>query len=68
MFEIFAERVKDLREEKGLSMQALAKDLKVSSSSIFRWENDQSDIKASQLIMLAKYFNVTTDYLLGLEN
>lgn len=66
--EILAERLKDLREEKNLSIQALARELKVSSASIFRWENAQVDIKASQLKLLAKYFKVSTDYLLGLED
>ncbi len=65
--ETFAERLKVLREEKGLSMEGLAKALKVSSSSVHRWEH-QSDIKASQLIILARFFGVSTDYLLGLEN
>ena len=68
MNEVFNERIKSLREDKGLSIQALARELKVSSASIFRWENSPTDIKSSQLILLAKYFNVTTDYLLGLEN
>ena len=66
--EIFAERLKDLREEKNLSMQALARELKVSSSSVFAWESGKTDIKATQLKLLAQYFKVSTDYLLGLEN
>lgn len=66
--EIFAERLKELRIEKGLSIQALAKDVKIGSSSLCRWENKQADVKGSQLIILAKYFKVSTDYLLGLEN
>lgn len=68
MKETFNERIKSLREDKGLSIQALARELKVSSSSVFRWENSPSDIKSSQLILLAKYFDVSIDYLLGLEN
>lgn len=64
----FAERLKDLRKEKGLSIQALAKETKIGSSSLSRWENCQADIKASQLIVIAKYFCVSTDYLLGLED
>ena len=64
----FAERLKSLRLEKGFSIQLLAKEVGIGSSSLCRWENEQSDIKASQLIVLAKYFGVTTDYLLGLED
>ena len=64
----FAERLKELRLEKGLTMEELAKATQIGSSSISRWEKCQADIKSSQLIILAKYFGVTTDYLLGLEN
>ncbi len=64
---IFGERLRELRIEKNLSIQALAKEIQIGSSSICRWENGQADIKSEQLIIIAKYFNVTTDYLLGLE-
>ena len=60
--EKFAERLKELRIEKGLSIQALAKEVNIGSSSICRWENCQADVKGSQLIILAKYFNVSIDY------
>ena len=66
--EIFSERLKELRQEKGLSIQALAKETKISSSSICRWENGQADIRGAQLVILAKYFDVTIDYLMGLED
>lgn len=64
----FAERLKELRQEKGLSIQSLAKEVKIGSSSLCRWENGQADVKGSQLIILAKYFDVTIDYLMGLED
>ena len=67
IMEKFAERLKELRIEKGLSIQALAKEVNIGSSSICRWENCQADVKGSQLIILAKYFNVSIDYLMGLE-
>lgn len=65
---IFAKRLKELREEKELSIQALAREIKIGASSLCRWENCQADVKGSQLIILARYFNVSVDYLLGLEN
>ena len=65
---IFAERLKELRQEKGLSIEELAKEVKIGHSSICRWENGQADVKGIHLIILAKYFDVTTDFLLGLEN
>ena len=66
--EIFAERLKELRKEKGLSIQGLAKEVKIGSSSLSRWENSQADVKGIQLAILAKYFKVSADYLLGLED
>lgn len=68
IMEKFVERLKELRIEKGLSIQALAKEVNIGSSSICRWENCQADVKGSQLIILAKYFNVSIDYLMGLED
>ena len=65
---IFAERLKELRIEKGLSIQALSKEIKIGVASICRWENCQADVKGSQLIILANFFDVTMDYLMGLEN
>ena len=64
----FSERLKELRIEKSLSIDALAKAVNISSSSICRWELGQADIKATQLIIIANFFGVTTDYLLGLED
>ena len=63
----FSERLKELRMDKGLSIAALAKEVGIGSSSLCRWENEQADVKGLQLIALAKHFDVTTDYLLGLE-
>lgn len=65
---IFGERLKDLREEKGLSILALGKLIGVSDASICRWENNTSDVKAEQIVIVAKFFNVSADYLLGLED
>lgn len=64
----FAERLKELRSEKSLSIQALSKATDIGVASICRWENGQADIKSDQLITLALFFDVTADYLLGLEN
>jgi len=64
----FAERLKELRAEKGLTCMQLGKAIGVADVSIVRWENRQADVKGEYLILLAKFFGVTTDYLLGLEN
>ena len=66
--EKFAQRLKELRIEKGLSIQALSKEVKIGVASICRWENQQADVKGAQLVTLAKFFDVTIDYLMGLED
>ena len=65
---IFGERLRELRTEKGLSIQSLSKEVQIGVASICRWENGQADGKGAQLVVLAKYFGVSTDYLLGLED
>lgn len=60
-----ASRLKELREEKGLSLQALSKIVGISDSSLGRWERDENDITGDNLIILANFFGVSTDYLLG---
>ena len=66
--EKFAQRLKELRIDKGLSIQALSKEVKIGVASICRWENQQADVKRTQLVTLAKFFDVTIDYLMGLED
>ena len=64
----FAQRLKELRAEKNLSMVQLAKLMGITDGSICRWENGKHDIKGEQLFKLAQIFNVSMDYLAGLEN
>ena len=65
---ILCERIKELRQEKGLSAVQLAKEINVSDSAIIRWENAQRLPNIMALVALAKYFGVTLDYLVGLED
>lgn len=61
-------KIADLRAENGnLSQRQLADALEVTQASVSRWEANQRIITGRNLIKLAKYFNVTTDKLLGLE-
>lgn len=65
---VFAERLKELREEKGMSQTQLAKATKLSKSAIGYWEAEKRVPNAEVIITLAQYFGVSADYLLGLEN
>ncbi|ASN59790.1 XRE family transcriptional regulator [Latilactobacillus curvatus] len=59
------QRIAELRKQKRISQSELSKAIHVSPSTIGMWETDQRAIKDNDLVALAKYFNVTTDYLLG---
>lgn len=48
----FADKLFELRTEKSLSSKALGKAIGVSDATIIRWENNQNDIKAEQLVKL----------------
>jgi len=65
---IFAERLKELRTENRLSQRALAAQTKISASAIKQWENESRIPNAEAIVTLAKYFGVSSDYLLGLED
>ena len=65
---VFAERLRELRTEKGMSMKQLAKEIKTTDAAISNWENNINEPKIPYLKVIAIYFGVTTDYLLGLED
>lgn len=58
-------RIKELRKEKGLRQSELATTLHVSQQAVGSWETGRTVPGADTLNVLADYFNVTTDYLLG---
>jgi len=64
----FAIRLKELRKEKNITQQELAKNIQVNQSMIARWEKDECEPTASAIVAVADYFNVCTDYLLGRKN
>ena len=68
MLKIFAERLKDLRIDKNLTTIELGKALYVSTSTICRWEQGVIIPNILHIYNIAKFFNVSSDYLLGLEN
>ncbi len=58
-------RLKMLRDEKGLFQNDIAKFLGVSSSAVGFYETEKRDMSPDTIIKLADYFGVSTDYLLG---
>lgn len=64
----FSERLKELRLEKGLTQTQLANEIGLSQSAVSFWENGERFPLATVIIIFAKYFDVTTDYLLGVTD
>ena len=58
-------RLRDLRRERDLTCKELAKFIEVSPQTINKWENEQIYPSMEKLKKLAKFFDVSTDYLLG---
>ena len=63
----FKDRLKELRHVKGLSQMQLAIKTNISQSAIAKWELGKTEPTSSAIITLARFFNETTDYLLGVE-
>ena len=64
----FSETLNDLLQENNLTAQNFASQLGVSTTTICRYLNDKHSPKLSAIVMLADFFNCTSDYILGLEH
>lgn len=60
-------RIKQLRENRGLIQEILASELGITQQMLSKYERDVLFIKVDVLKRIAEYFNVTTDYLLGVS-
>ncbi|MBQ8320588.1 MAG: helix-turn-helix transcriptional regulator [Clostridia bacterium] len=63
-----SQRIKDLRLEKNLTQTELANATGLSQNAIAQWENEKRTPNINAVVALAKFFEVTTDYLLGLTD
>ena len=63
----FGEILRELRTDRHLTQPQLAQEIGVSKGIISFWETGLSEPTASNIIKVAKYFDVTSDYLLGLS-
>lgn len=61
-------RIKQLRLEQNLSLRILASELHIAYSSLGKYERGEQQPSFETLIKIANYFNVSTDYLLGISN
>lgn len=65
---ILGERLKELREDKNLTQKQIAEKLNINSVTYLHYEKSQREPPLSLLADMAKYYGVTVDYLLGLED
>lgn len=61
-------RIKQLREKRGLIQEILAAKLGITQQMLSKYEKDVTLVKVDILKKIAVYFNVTTDYLLGISD
>ncbi len=61
-------RIRDLREDRDLSQTEVAKFLNMSQTGYSKYEVGTNDIPTKILIQLAKFYNTSVDYLLGITD
>lgn len=61
-------RIHEIRMSHGLSQEALAAVIDSTQQSVSRMENNTQAITAKALIKMSEYFNVSTDYILGISD
>jgi transcriptional regulator with XRE-family HTH domain len=62
----FAARLKELREERGITKKELSVAVHVSDTCVSRWENGSRTPNVDSIIALSQFFGVSADYLIGL--
>ncbi len=61
-------RLRDLREDRDLTQTVLARHLQCSQECYSLYENGKRDIPTDVLIKLARFYDTSTDYILGLTD
>ena len=61
-------RLRDLREDRDLTQQAIGDLLGTTQQQYYKYEKGIQEIPVHHLITLADFYRVTTDYLLGRDN
>lgn len=65
---MMSERLKELRESKKLSQERVGRAIGTSQQNLSRYETDVNIVPIDMLIRLASYYNVATDYILGVSD
>ena len=64
----YAQRLKDLREDRDISQATVAKLLGTSQSYYAQYENGKRELPLYRAIQLAKFYNISLDYIAGLTD
>lgn len=64
----FYKRLKDLREDNDLKQGDIAELLQTTKQQVSKWETGMQMMGVDKYVKLAKYYNVSVDYLLGLTD
>ena len=64
----FYQRLKDLREDRDLKQESIAKILQTTQQTYSLWERGDREIPFHHVITLAKFYKCSTDYIAGLTN
>ncbi|MBO0530365.1 MULTISPECIES: helix-turn-helix domain-containing protein [Clostridium] len=62
---MFGDRLKELREEKGMTQEQLGKLLNITKQAVYSYEKGDNEPTIDALVKIADIFNVSLDYLLG---
>ena len=65
---IIGQRIKELRKERNLNQVNFAAALNLDKSTVAKYETNKTIPSVPVLMAIAKFFEVSTDYLLGLED
>ncbi len=62
------QRLKEIRQEKGLTQTKLAQMLSTTQSTVGKYEREEIQLTVDVIIKICKMFEISSDYLLGLED
>lgn len=65
---ILGERLKELREERGYTQKQLSEELGINSVTYLHYEKEQREPPLSLLADISRFYGVSVDYLLGLND
>lgn len=65
---MYGERLRELRCEKGLTQKQLAEKLNISQKSLSKYERESLGLSTELIVRICRYFQVSADYLLGLDD